>query len=80
MLHALQHLGCAEGKVPKLVYVMQQFEQAWGRRAGAGRIRWSVGRESRYGAEVTELVGRLGGWASIGGANVVGLGGGRKGV
>ena len=28
MLHPLQHLRATESKLPKLVYVMQQFEQA----------------------------------------------------
>ena len=36
--------------MPKLVYVMQQFEQAWGRRADVGS----------YGAEVMGLVGKSG--------------------
>ena len=70
MLHHLQHLGAAESKLPKLLYVMQQFEQVWGERAGAGRISWSVGHASSYGAEVMGLVGRVGGWASNYGAGV----------
>ena len=30
MLYVLQHFGSAEAKLPKLVYVLQQFEQVWG--------------------------------------------------
>ena len=30
MLYVLQHFGSAEAKLPKLVYIVQQFEQVWG--------------------------------------------------
>ena len=36
MLHPLQHLRATESKLPKLVYVMQQFEQVSDGRAAMG--------------------------------------------